>query len=177
VRGHVDTGLGKAPALGTVGLAVPTVLVSETPTTLTLDGVRFVFQYTPESEAPAEMTFYLPAKKAFCSAEIVTHTMHNILTLRGAKVRDALKWSGYIDDALVRFGDAEVMFASHSWPIWGNEHDPRLPRQAARRVQVHPRPDAAARATRAPRRARSPSSSSCRARSRRRSATAATTAR
>jgi glyoxylase-like metal-dependent hydrolase (beta-lactamase superfamily II) len=104
VRGHVDTGLGKAPALGTVGLAVPTVLVSETPTTLTLDGVRFVFQYTPESEAPAEMTFYLPAKKAFCSAEIVTHTMHNILTLRGAKVRDALKWSGYIDDALVRFG-------------------------------------------------------------------------
>ena len=122
VRGHVDTGLGKAPALGTVGLAVPTVLVSETPTPLTLDGVRFVFQYTPESEAPAEMTFYLPVRKAFCSAEIVTHTMHNILTLRGAKVRDALKWSGYIDDALVRFGDAEVMFASHSWPIWGNEH-------------------------------------------------------
>ena len=119
-RGHVDTGLGKAPALGTVGLAVPTVLVGETPTQLTLDGVRFVFQYTPESEAPAEMTFYLPARKAFCSAEIVTHTMHNLLTLRGAKVRDALKWSGYIDDALVRFDDAEVMFASHSWPIWGN---------------------------------------------------------
>jgi alkyl sulfatase BDS1-like metallo-beta-lactamase superfamily hydrolase len=80
-----------------------------------------VFQYTPESEAPAEMTFYLPARRAFCSAEIVTHTMHNVLTLRGAKVRDALKWSGYIDEALVRFGEADVMFASHSWPIWGNE--------------------------------------------------------
>ena len=122
VRGHVDTGLGKAPPFGTVGLAVPTDLISETPTEFTLDGVRFLFQYTPESEAPAEMTFYLPVRKAFCSAEIVTHTMHNLYTLRGAKVRDALKWSGYIDDALVRFGDAEVMFASHSWPIWGNAH-------------------------------------------------------
>jgi alkyl sulfatase BDS1-like metallo-beta-lactamase superfamily hydrolase len=119
-RGHVDTGLGKAPALGSVGLAIPTDLVGKTPTELVLDGVRFVFQYTPESEAPAEMTFYLPDKKAYCSAEIVTHTMHNLYTLRGAKVRDALRWSGYIDEALVRFADAEVMFASHSWPIWGN---------------------------------------------------------
>jgi len=121
-RGHVDTGLGKAPAVGSVGLAVPTDLVGKTPTELVLDGVRFVFQYAPDSEAPAEMTFYLPEKKAFCSAEIVTHTMHNLYTLRGAKVRDALKWSGYIDEALERFGDAEVMFASHSWPIWGNAH-------------------------------------------------------
>ena len=122
VRGHVDTGLGKAPAFGTVGMAVPTDLIAKTPTELVLDGVRFVFQYTPESEAPAEMAFYLPEKKAYCSAEIVTHTMHNLYTLRGAKVRDALKWSGYIDEALERFGDAEVMFASHSWPIWGNAH-------------------------------------------------------
>jgi alkyl sulfatase BDS1-like metallo-beta-lactamase superfamily hydrolase len=119
-RGHVDTGLGKAPAVGSIGMAAPTELIGKTPTELVLDGVRFVFQYTPESEAPAEMTFYLPEKKAFCSAEIVTHTMHNLYTLRGAKVRDALRWSGYIDEALVRFGDAEVMFASHSWPIWGN---------------------------------------------------------
>jgi linear primary-alkylsulfatase len=119
-RGHVDTGLGKAPPFGSVGMALPTDTVEKTPTELTLDGVRFVFQYTPESEAPAEMTFYLPDQRAFCSAEIVTHTMHNLYTLRGAKVRDALKWSGYIDDALVRFGGAEVMFASHSWPIWGN---------------------------------------------------------
>jgi alkyl sulfatase BDS1-like metallo-beta-lactamase superfamily hydrolase len=121
-RGHVDTGLGKAPAVGSIGMAAPTELVDKTPTELVLDGVHFVFQYVPESEAPAEMTFYLPEKKAFCSAEIVTHTMHNLYTLRGAKVRDALRWSGYIDEALVRFGDAEVMFASHNWPIWGNAH-------------------------------------------------------
>ncbi|MGH7337731.1 MAG: alkyl/aryl-sulfatase, partial [Myxococcota bacterium] len=119
-RGHVDTGLGKAPPFGSVSLAIPTDLIEKTPTELLLDGVRFVFQYAPESEAPAEMTFYLPEKKAYCSAEIVTHTMHNLYTLRGAKVRDALKWSGYIDEALVRFSEAEVMFASHSWPIWGN---------------------------------------------------------
>ena len=87
---------------------------------MTIDGVRFVFQYTPDSEAPAEMTFYLPEHRAFCGAEIVSHTMHNLYTLRGAKVRDALKWSGYIDQAIDLFGDADVVFASHSWPVWGN---------------------------------------------------------
>ena len=114
-------GSARRPRIGTVGLAVPTDLVGETPTELVLDGVRFVFQYTPDSEAPAEMTFYLPEQKAFCGAEIVSHTMHNLYTLRGAKVRDALRWSGYIDDALQRFADTEVMFASHSWPMWGRE--------------------------------------------------------
>jgi alkyl sulfatase BDS1-like metallo-beta-lactamase superfamily hydrolase len=121
VRGHVDSGLGKSPAWGTVGLEIPTEQIDTTPTELTIDGVRFVFQYTPESEAPAELTFYLPDKKAFCGAEVVSHTMHNLYTLRGAKVRDALRWSGYIDEALVLFGEeAEVMFASHHWPTWGN---------------------------------------------------------
>ena len=81
--------------------------------------MRFVFQYVPDSEAPAELTFYLPDAKAFCGAEIVTHTLHNLYTLRGAKVRDALRWSGYIDEALERFGDAEVVFASHHWPVVG----------------------------------------------------------
>jgi alkyl sulfatase BDS1-like metallo-beta-lactamase superfamily hydrolase len=85
-----------------------------------IDGVPFVFQYTPDSEAPAELAFYLPEVKAYCGAEIVTHNMHNLYTLRGAKVRDALSWSGYIDDALHRFSDAEVVFASHHWPVWGN---------------------------------------------------------
>jgi alkyl sulfatase BDS1-like metallo-beta-lactamase superfamily hydrolase len=82
--------------------------------------VRFIFQYAPESEAPAELTFYLPDAKAFCGADIVSHTLNNLYTLRGSKVRDAMKWSGYIDDALHRFGDAEVVFASHHWPVWGN---------------------------------------------------------
>ena len=118
-RGHVDSGLGKGPARGTIGILEPTDLIDHTPQELEIDGVRFVFQYVPDSEAPAELTFYLPDFKAFCGAEIVSHTMHNLYTLRGAKVRDALKWSGYIDEALTRFGDAEVVFASHHWPVWG----------------------------------------------------------
>lgn len=119
-QGHVDTGLGKGVPRGTIGIRTPTVLVERTPQELEIDGVRFVFQYTPESEAPAELTFYLPALKAWCGAEIVSHTQHNLYTLRGAKVRNARKWSGYIDEAITRFGDMEVAFASHHWPVWGN---------------------------------------------------------
>ncbi len=118
--GHVDTGLGQAPARGTIAIAKPTQEIDRTPQELSLDGVRFVFQFTPESEAPSEMTFYLPEHRAFCGAEIVSRTQHNLYTLRGAKVRDALAWSGYIDQALHLFGDADVLFASHGWPTWGN---------------------------------------------------------
>ncbi len=119
-RGHVGSGLGKGPAYGTIGILPPTDLIRKTPTDMTIDGVDFVFQSAPESEAPAELTFYLPRQKAFCGAEIVSHNMHNLYTLRGAKVRDALKWSGYIDEAIEIFGEAEVYFGSHHWPIWGN---------------------------------------------------------
>ena len=119
--GHVDTGLGKQLALGTMSIREPTILVDRTPQAIELDGVQFVFQYAPESEAPAELTFYLPALQAWCGAEIVSHTLHNLYTLRGAKVRNAAKWSGYIDDALHRFADMEVVFASHHWPVWGRE--------------------------------------------------------
>jgi alkyl sulfatase BDS1-like metallo-beta-lactamase superfamily hydrolase len=120
-RGYVDTGLGKQPVSGTTTFAVPTDLVDRTPQELELDGVRFVFQYAPESEAPAELTFYLPDLKAYCGAEIVNRTMHNLYTLRGAKVRDARKWSGYIDEAIRLFPDAEVEFGSHTWPTFGKE--------------------------------------------------------
>ncbi|MGH8454851.1 MAG: alkyl/aryl-sulfatase, partial [Nevskiales bacterium] len=120
-RGHVDTGLGKGPAYGSFGILAPTELIDHTPQELTIDGLRFVFQNTPASEAPAEMTFYLPARKAFCGAEVVSHNLHNLYTLRGAKVRDALKWSSYIDEAIRLFGDVEVYFGSHQWPVWGNE--------------------------------------------------------
>jgi alkyl sulfatase BDS1-like metallo-beta-lactamase superfamily hydrolase len=120
-RGYVDTGLGKTPLAGTTTFALPTDLVDRTPQELELDGVPFVFQYTPESEAPAELAFYLPASKAYCGAEIVNRTMHNLYTLRGAKVRDALRWSGYVDDAIHRFPDLEVVFTSHNWPVFGNE--------------------------------------------------------
>ncbi len=121
IRGHVDDGLGKSVPFGTYGILPPTELVDATPRNMVIDGVNFIFQYAPESEAPAEITFYLPDKKAWCGAEIVSRNMHNLYTLRGAKVRDALKWSGYIDEAAHLFGDVEVYFGCHHWPIWGNE--------------------------------------------------------
>ncbi len=119
-RGHVGSGLGKEPAYGTIGLLPPSTIITKTGTEMTLDGVRFVFQNAPDSEAPAELTFYLPDLKTYCGAEVVSHTMHNLYTLRGAKVRDALKWSRYIDEAIEMFPDVEVYFGSHHWPIWGN---------------------------------------------------------
>lgn len=120
--GHVDTGLGKGPAFGQFSIATPTQLVSATPTNSKVDGVDFEFQYTPESEAPAELTFYLPQYKAFGGAELVSRNMHNLYTLRGAKVRDAIKWSSYIDEARTLFVDADIYFASHHWPMWGQEN-------------------------------------------------------
>ncbi len=119
--GHVDSGLGKSPAFGEFSIIEPNQLVSETPTELIIDGVQFQFQYTPESEAPAEFTFYLPQYKAFCGGEVVSRNMHNLYTLRGAKVRDALKWSAYIEEARNLFADADIYFASHHWPMWGKE--------------------------------------------------------
>ncbi|HEV7731966.1 MAG TPA: alkyl sulfatase dimerization domain-containing protein [Candidatus Binatia bacterium] len=117
-RGHVDTGLGKGPSRGALSITEPTELVDHTPQPMDIDGVPFVFQYVPGSEAPAELTFYLPDAKAFCAAEITSHTLHNLYTLRGAKVRDALRWSAYIDEAITLFPDAEIVFASHHWPVW-----------------------------------------------------------
>lgn len=117
-RGHVDTGLGKEPARGAFSIVEPTELVDHTPQPMEIDGVPVVFQYAPGSEAPAELTFYLPDARAFCAAEVTSHNLHNLYTLRGAKVRDALRWSGYIDEALTLFPDVEVVFASHHWPVW-----------------------------------------------------------
>jgi alkyl sulfatase BDS1-like metallo-beta-lactamase superfamily hydrolase len=118
-RGHVGSGLGKSPAVGSPGIATPTRLIDTTGESITLDGVEFIFQNAPGSEAPAELTFYLPQHKAFCGAEVVSRNMHNLYTLRGAKVRDALKWSHYIDEAMQLFGGADVYFGSHHWPLWG----------------------------------------------------------
>ena len=119
-RGYVDTGLGKQPLTGTSSFAIPTDEVDRTPQPMTVDGVEFVFQHAPDSEAVAELAFYLPAQKAYCGAEIVNRNMHNLYTLRGTKARDALEWSGYIDDAIQRFGDVRVVFNSHHWPVFGN---------------------------------------------------------
>lgn len=119
--GLVDDGLGKSVAYGSVGILAPDRIVDHTPQEMTIDGVRMVFQNVPGSEAPAELTFYLPQLKAYCGAEMLSHTMHNLYTLRGAKVRDATKWADYIDQALAHAAQAEVYFGSHHWPVWGKE--------------------------------------------------------
>lgn len=120
--GHVDQAIGKNVASGTVGLIAPTRLIEGDIEELTVDGVRMVFQNTPGTEAPAEMNTWFPDLKAFWAAENIVASIHNIYTLRGALVRDALEWSRQINRALYAFGqEAEVMLASHSWPRWGNE--------------------------------------------------------
>lgn len=120
--GNVDASIGKAAASGDVGILPPTISIEQPIEELTIDGVRMVFQNTPGTEAPAEMNTWFPDFKAFWAAENIVNSLHNILTLRGAPVRDALAWSQYINVALYRFGNqADVMFASHSWPRWGKE--------------------------------------------------------
>jgi alkyl sulfatase BDS1-like metallo-beta-lactamase superfamily hydrolase len=128
-RGHVDSGLGKSPAFGAFGLLEPTEIIDHTPQVLVIDGIEFIFQNAPNSEAPAELAFYLPHAKAFNGAEVTSHNLHNLYTLRGAKVRDALSWSSTIDQSIELFGEAEVYLASHHWPIWGNERIIRFLRE------------------------------------------------
>ncbi len=121
-RGHVDSGLGKAVPLGSPGLIAPTEEISTTGTELVVDGVRIVFQNTPEAEAPAEMNFFFPDRGWLCMAENCTHTMHNLLPIRGAQARDSLAWSKYIGEARELWGaDTELLFASHHWPRWGRD--------------------------------------------------------
>ena len=120
--GHVDASIGKGVASGEAGIMPPTKVIEDAIEEMTVDGVRMVFQNTPGTEAPAEMNTWFPDFKAFWAAENMVAGLHNILTLRGAPVRDALAWSKYINEALYRFGnEAEVMFASHSWPRWGKD--------------------------------------------------------
>lgn len=125
-KGLVDNGLGKATAFGAIGLLPPTVVIAEPRQELDIDGRRFVFHNVPGSEAPAEFVFQLPELKAFCGAEIMGHTLHNLYTLRGAKVRDALKWASYLDQSLQWAADAEVVFNQHNWPVWGRERIARF---------------------------------------------------
>jgi len=120
-HGYVGQGLGQAVSAGAPGLIAPNRIVEKDIEEFEVDGVKMVFQNTPDTEAPSEMNTYIPGMKALWMAENVTSTLHNIYTLRGAPVRDALRWSKYISEALFRFGlEAEVMFASHHWPRWGN---------------------------------------------------------
>ncbi|WP_329140365.1 MBL fold metallo-hydrolase [Streptomyces sp. NBC_01476] len=118
--GQIGTGLGGVTSSGTVSLVPPTIDVTHTEQEETIDGVRIVFQLTPGTEAPAEMNFLLPGHRALCMAENATHTLHNVLTLRGAVVRDARVWGQYLSETMDVFaGQADVVFASHHWPTWG----------------------------------------------------------
>jgi alkyl sulfatase BDS1-like metallo-beta-lactamase superfamily hydrolase len=119
-KGSVGTGLGMALSIGAPGLIPPTVIVKKTGEEMTIDGVRIQFQMAQDTEAPSEMMMYFPEKKALCLSEVAVKLMHNVYTIRGAKVRDALVWSKYINETLDLFPDAEVAFASHHWPTWGN---------------------------------------------------------
>lgn len=121
-RGQMDAAIGKGVSTGAVTLIAPTLTIGKTPTSLTIDGVDMVFQYTPGTEAPAEMNTFFPGFSALWMAENTVHTVHNLYTLRGAEVRDAKEWSHYINEAIELFSaESQVLFASHTWPIWGNE--------------------------------------------------------
>ena len=120
--GTLGSGLGTTTASGTVTIVEPTIEIAETPTELTVDGLKMTFLDTPGAEAPAELMFYIHKHKALMQAEQINHTMHNLYTLRGAQVRNGLKWSKYIHDTINRFGEeVEISFGSHHWPTWGNE--------------------------------------------------------
>ncbi len=121
-EGQVGAGLGQTTSTGTVTLIDPTDSITATGDQRTVDGIRMEFQMTPGTEAPAEMNLLFPDHAALCMAENTTHTLHNILTLRGAVVRDANVWARYVTEAVDLFMDrAEVVFASHHWPTWGRE--------------------------------------------------------
>ncbi len=120
-QGGVNGGLGMTTSTGQPSLILPTKLIAKTGEELDIDGVKMVFQMTPGTEAPAEMNTWFPQHKALWMAENTTNTMHNILTLRGAQVRDALKWSTYLNETIETWGDqVEVKFQSHHWPRWDN---------------------------------------------------------
>ncbi|MDN0083919.1 alkyl sulfatase dimerization domain-containing protein [Crenobacter sp. SG2305] len=122
-QGNVGDGLGLTTAAGNITLIEPNKLIKKTGETLTVDGVDLVFLMAPDTEAPAEMLFYFPQYKAIDLAEDANHTLHNILTLRGAKVRSAQKWSSALSQVIDMWGkDAVVSFGSHHWPQWGNQH-------------------------------------------------------
>jgi alkyl sulfatase BDS1-like metallo-beta-lactamase superfamily hydrolase len=120
--GHVDSAIGKGVAAGSVGLIQPTDVIEEDFAERTIDGVKMIFQNTPGTEAPSEMNTYFPDLKTFWGAENIVHSVHNIYTLRGALVRDALSWYKHINEAIYRFGrEAQILISSHNWPRWGNE--------------------------------------------------------
>ncbi|WP_176084704.1 alkyl sulfatase dimerization domain-containing protein [Martelella sp. HB161492] len=122
-KGQVGAGLGTTTSAGTVTLIAPTDIITKTGQKEVIDGLTYDFLMAPGSEAPSEMMWFIEEMKAMESAEDATHTLHNTYSLRGAKIREPLPWSKYLNEALVLWGDkVEVLFAQHHWPTWGNEN-------------------------------------------------------
>ncbi|MEW5686266.1 MAG: alkyl sulfatase dimerization domain-containing protein [Pseudomonadota bacterium] len=118
--GQLSSGIGPAVSAGTQTLVPPNVDIVRTGQELVVDGVRLQFQVTPGTEAPAEMNVYLPDLKALCLAENANATLHNVLTPRGALVRDSKAWADYLSESIRLYGDkSDVLFTSHAWPRWG----------------------------------------------------------
>ena len=138
-RGHVDAGLGKSPARGTFTTAQPTIEITQTGQTLSIDGVDMEFQNAPNTEAPATLTVYFPEFRVWTGADIVARTMHNLYTLRGAKVRDAVTWSDKIEEARLLFGDrTDIAFYGHGAPVFGQANvDQFLRRQSDLYRYIH----------------------------------------
>ena len=120
--GQIGAGIGMRNSTGSVTLIPPNLEITHTGQVEIVDGIELRFQLTPGTEAPAEMNFLLPDRGALCIAENATHNLHNLLTLRGAPVRDPLAWSHFLDESIELFcGESEVMFAGHHWPRWERE--------------------------------------------------------
>jgi len=120
--GHIGNGIGQAMSSGTVGLIPPTLLITETGQRETFDGVELVFQLTPGTEAPSEMNFHLPARRVLLVAENASHGVHNVLTPRGAQIRDAAAWARYLTETIrLHSADSDVLLGSHHWPTYGSE--------------------------------------------------------
>ena len=121
-KGQVGAGLGTTTSAGTVTLIAPTNIIKETGQKEKIDGLTYEFLMAPGSEAPSEMMWFIEEKKAMEAAEDATHTLHNTYSLRGAKIREPLPWSKYLNQALIMWGDkVDVIFAQHHWPTWGND--------------------------------------------------------
>lgn len=126
-EGQVGCGIGSAVSTGPRSLIPPNDLISHTGEDRTIDGIHIEFQLVPETEAPAEMNFYFPKHRALYIAECATHCLHNVITLRGALVRDAKAWARYLDESLVLYGErSDVLFAGHNWPTWGQQESSQL---------------------------------------------------
>lgn len=118
--GQMGSGIGRGISGGDITLIAPTIDIKKTGETRVIDGVTLEFQMVPETEAPAEMNVYIPAARTFLAAEIATCSLHNILTPRGAKVRDAHAWAGFLNEAANLYGDrSDTIASSHCWPRFG----------------------------------------------------------